>query len=106
MKLYSSPQGKTFSGVDRDLEFQQHIKSYPTKVLPIMSSVKHSLVKNLTDKEILRHFKEESVGADCQPICGNCECGKCPLGTKPLSIKKEEEYRKFLDNMYLDETGT
>ena len=76
MKLYSEPLGKTFSGVDGSLEFQQHIKSYPTKILPVLSTVRHSLVKNLTDKEIIRYFKEEIKGEYCRPRCGNCEFGE------------------------------
>ena len=107
MKLYTGPLGKTFAGSDVNLTFNEHVKSYPSRAIPILSSVRHSrVIKSLSDKEILKFFKEESIGAECNPKCGNCECGKCALGSKPMSIKDEKEYAKFRKNMFLDEVGT
>ena len=72
-----------------------------------MSKVKKALItKTLTDREILNFFKEESIGAETNPRCGSCECGRCALGTQQMSLKEEREYKKFRDNMYLDEAGT
>ena len=107
MKLYMGPLGKVFGGYDETLNFNDHVKSFPTRAIPVISSVKHSkVIKSLTDKEILKLFKEDSIGAECQPKCGNCECGKCPLGHRTMSLKDEKEYKMFRDNMFLDEVGT
>ena len=102
-KLYSGPLGKTFMG---SFKGNSVIKSYPSKATPVISTVKKAIIRPLDNKEILDFFKEESIGAECSPKCGNCECGKCPLGTKPMSLKEEKEYNKFRDNMFLDEKGT
>ena len=106
VKLYRGPLGETLSGTfcDKNSKFS---KAYPTKVTPVISSVKRaSVIRSLTDNEILKYFKEESIGAECNPKCGSCQCGKCPLGSKPMSIKEEKEYNKFLENMFLDVDGT
>ena len=107
LKLYSGPLGITISGNTDIFSHPEHVKSYPCKATPIVSSVKRaSVVRTLTDKEILQFFKEESIGAECTPKCGNCECGRCPLGMKPMSLKDEKEYKRFRDNMFLDVDGT
>ena len=38
IKLYGGPLGKTFGGVTSDLSFNSHVKSYPTKVFPVLQS--------------------------------------------------------------------
>ena len=48
-----------------------------------------------TDRELLDYFKEENIGAECNPKCGGCLCGKCPLGAKKMSLKDEREYEIF-----------
>ena len=102
LKLYQGPLGLTISGSSKSSS-----RSYPAKVTPVISTVKKAKVmKTLTDKEILKHFKEESIGAECSPRCGNCECGKCALGGKQMSLKEERDYKMFKDNMFLDEKGT
>jgi len=97
----------TFFGPPNAVCNMEHIKSYPTRATPVFSSVKRaSVIRSLTDREILKHFKEESIGSECNPKCGNCECGRCPLGVKQISIKEEREYQKFRRNMFLDMDGT
>ena len=59
-----------------------------------------------TDKEILDFFREENIGVECNPRCGNCQCGKCALGTKQMSLKDERDYNLFKSNMRYDEEGT
>lgn len=90
VKLYRGPLGETLSGTfcDKNSKFS---KAYPTKVTPVLSSVKQaSVIRSLTDNEILKY--KESIGAECNPKCGSCQCGKCPLGSKPMSIKEEREH--------------
>ena len=44
IKLYGGPLGKTFGGFNSDLTFDSHVKSYPSKVFPILqSSVKRAI---------------------------------------------------------------
>ena len=107
VKLYEGPLGRTFFGTPDAVCNMEHVKSYPTRATPIVSSVKRaSVIRSLTDKEILKYFKEESIGAECNPKCGSCECGKCPLGSRLISLKEEREYQKFRKNMFLDTQGT
>ena len=70
------------------------------------SSVRKAITKRATltalsktEKEILKYFKEESIGVECEPKCGNCQCGKCALGSKQMSLKDEKEYNKMLEKM-------
>ena len=107
MKLYDGPLGKTFSGQSEDISFEEHSKSYPTMVIPIMmKKAVTRKITSLTDKQMLHYFKEESIGAECHPKCGNCECGKCAIGSKLMSLKEEKDYEDFKNNMYLDVKGT
>ena len=107
MTLYGGLLGKTFSGRDSSLSFQQHVASYPSKAVPVFSTVRSfKAIRSITDQEILTMFREDKIGAECNPKCGACACGKCPLGSKTMSIKDEREYKKFCENMYLDEIGT
>ena len=106
LKLYKGPLGLTISG-NTDLLKSDQQKCYPTKATPVVSKVKKTLItKTLTDREILKFFREESIGAETNPKCGSCECGKCALGTQQMSLKEEREYKKFRQNMFLDEVGT
>ena len=106
LKLYRGPLGMCISG-HTDLLKSDQLKRYPTKATPVVSKVKKALItKTLTDREILNFFKEESIGAETNPRCGSCECGRCALGTQQMSLKEEREYKKFRDNMFLDEAGT
>ena len=57
-------------------------------------------------KELLQFFKEESIGVECSPKCGNCLCGKCPLGAKSMTILNERKYTDFQDRMSYNEKGT
>ena len=107
MTLYGGLLGKTFSGQDSSLSFLQHVASYPSRAVPVFSSVRSfKAIRNITDQEILTMFREDKIGAECNPKCGGCQCGKCPLGSKTMSIKEEKEYKKFCQNMFLDEIGT
>ena len=38
IKLYGGPLGKTFGGFNSDLTFNSHVKSYPSKVFPVLQS--------------------------------------------------------------------
>ena len=59
LKLYSGPLGMTISGNTDVFGHPEHIKSYPSRATPIVSSVKRaSVVRTFTDKEILDFFKE------------------------------------------------
>ena len=96
LKLYSGPLGKTISG-NTEMFTSEHVKSYPARVTPVIcSSVKMSFSK-LTDRQILDHFKEESLDSTCD---------KCPPELRQMTLKEEKEYQKFKDNMYLDVEGT
>ena len=58
------------------------------------------------EKELLDFFREENIGVECNPRCGNCQCGKCALGTKKMSLKDEREYNNFARRMRYDKEGT
>ena len=117
IKLYDGPLGQTISGTDPDLKFPRYNTCYPTVARQVLtsraSSVRKAITKRATltaltktDKEILKYFKEESIGVECEPKCGNCQCGKCALGSKQMSLKDEKEYNKMLEKMIYDEDGT
>lgn len=106
LKLYQGPLGLTISGSSKSSHHDTS-RSYPSKVTPVISTVKKAKVmRTLTDKQILQHFKEESIGAECSPRCGNCQCGQCALGGRQMSLKEERDYKLFKNNLYLDEKGT
>ena len=51
----------------------------------------------------LNRVKEESIGVDCQPRCGNCICGRCALGTKRMSLKEDFELMEHRFTVELEE---
>ena len=57
-------------------------------------------------KDFLDYFKEENIGADCNPKCGSCQCGGCALGGKAMSIKNEREYEIMKNNLHYDPVGS
>ena len=57
-------------------------------------------------KDLLAYFKEESIGVECSPRCGNCLCGKCALGSKKMSLSDERKYVDFQSRMRYEEEGT
>ena len=106
LKLFAGPLGRTIAGNAKTF-FKEHTASYPSQAVPVIkSSVNKVISERLTDKGILNFFKEESIGSECHPKCGNCECGKCALGNRQMSLKEEKMYQKFKDNMFLDVKGT
>ena len=106
LRLYTGVLGMAISG-KTNLVSSEHTTAYPTRATPIVTVIKKAkLMKTMTDKQILNHFKEESIGVECSPKCGSCQCGKCSLDGREMSIKDEKEYKKFKENMYLDEKGT
>ena len=119
MTLYEGPLGMVFGGSDSDLRFTPHVNSYPTAVREVVKDTfvhlqtMKTIVKAATlissaknEKEFLDYFKEENIGAECNPRCGGCRCGQCASGSKSMSLKNEREYDKFRANMYLDKEGT
>ena len=66
MTLYGGLLGKTFSGWDSSLSFQQHVASYPSKAVPVFSTVRSfKAIRSITDQEILTMFREDKIG--CKP---------------------------------------
>ena len=57
-------------------------------------------------KELLHYFKEESIGVECSPRCGNGLCGKCALGAKKMSLADERKYADFKERMSYNEEGS
>ena len=119
MTLYEGPLGMVFGGSDSDLRFTPHVNSYPTAVREVVKDTfvhlqtMKTIVKAATlissaknEKEFLDYFKEENIGAECNPSCGGCRCGQCASGSKSMCLKNEREYDKFRANMYLDKEGT
>ena len=96
LKLYSGPLGKTISG-NTEMFTSEHVKSYPARVIPVITSSVKKSFSRLTDRQILDHFKEESLDSTCE---------KCPQELGQISLKEEKEYKKFKENMYLDVEGT
>ena len=123
MALYEGLLGKVFGGLDPDLKFGQEFKmsfrstreTIPkvcVKTLraaltgtsdPVVITQAHTAK---TDKEIFEFFKQENIGAECSPKCGNCRCGKCPPGGKQMSLKYEKDYNMFTNHMRYDKEGT
>ena len=56
-------------------------------------------------QEFLNYFKQENIGTDCTPKCGNCACGRCAIGEKMMSIKEEREYEVIKSNLKYDAVG-
>ena len=102
MKLLDGPLGKTFAGVDRSglLGGTQFSSNFFTSAIinPSVIAIDSSQVKYkptpigtfnvvtefeasvLSDtllcnisREFLNYFKEEGIGVDCNPKCGNCQ---------------------------------
>ena len=71
-----------------------------------MNSSKCFLGMKDPSKDLLEYFKEESIGVECSPKCGNCICGKCALGSKKMSLANERKYADFQSRMKYDEEGT
>ena len=135
MKLIDGPLGKTFAGVDhsRTLGGSQLSSNFYTSAVlhhPVIAVSQDQLKSNsctedplsyliegeatvLTksllcnaSRDFLNYFKEENIGADCNPRCGNCICGSCSLDGKSMSIKEEKEYELIRSNLQYDAVGT
>ena len=116
MVLFDGPLGQVLGGFDPDLVYveQRAMVSAVHHVLPtahtatLRALVKEVAFTNLarTDRELLDYFKEENIGAECNPKCGGCLCGKCPLGAKKMSLKDEREYEIFSSKLSYDVKGT
>ena len=59
-----------------------------------------------SDNLILDYFREENIGVDCVPRCGNCQCGHCAFGGKRMSLQNERKYEVFKSNLTYDPVGT
>ena len=57
-------------------------------------------------KELIDYFREEAIGVECTPKCGNCLCGKCTFGAKKLSLADERKYADFQSRLVYDKKGT
>ena len=101
VKLYSGPLGMAFMG---DIGNQARKQKYPVQATRVMKA--RTIKPALSNSEILNYFKEENIGADCQPRCGGCQCGKCPTGSQQMTIKEEKLYKRFKDNMRLEMDGS
>ena len=102
VKLYSGPMGLSFMGdIQGDKKKIYSMQAFPVKTV----SVKKARTA-LSDREILRYFKEEQIGVECSPKCGSCACGKCAIGDQLMSIQEEKAYSRFRSNMVLDKVGT
>ena len=116
MILYEGPFGKVFGGSCNFLKITPMKMCHPTSVVEVdrhhlvtmKAIVKSStcLVSAKADRELLDHFKEESIGVHCEPRCGGCRCGKCAVGSKQMSLKDEREYQRFRENMVYEPEGT
>ena len=105
MVLFDGPLCQVLGGFEPDPVYaeQRAMVSAVHLVLPtahtatLRAFVKEVAFTNLarTDRELLDYFKEENMGAECNPRCGGCLCGKCPLGAKKMSLKDEREYEIF-----------
>ena len=58
------------------------------------------------EQSLCQMYKEESIGVDVNPRCGDCKCGNCSIGNKTMSLKNERLYEMFRNNMIYDEKGT
>ena len=134
MKLLDGPLGKTFAGVDQSgilggPQFSSNfftsavvsqpvvaidskfIKDQPHPVDPhlVLTEMEATVLSNSllcsASKDFLNYFKEESVGVDCNPRCGNCQCGSCAIGGKLKSLKEEREYELIKSNLTYDPVG-
>ena len=101
IKLYSGPLGMCFMG---DMGSDSRHQSYPVRATRVMKA--RTVPNPLSNRDILQYFKEENIGADCNPKCGGCRCGKCATGSQQMSIKEEKLYARFKKNMHLDIEGT
>ena len=115
MSLYEGLLGKVFGGLDPRLKFGQEFKmSFRSTrgIIPPQVSIKtlRAALKEVsyaisqthiakTDREILKFFEQENIGAECSPKCGNCHCGRCPPGGKQMSLKDERDYSMFTNHM-------
>ena len=115
MSLYEGLLGKVFGGLDPRLKFGQEFKmSFRSTrgIIPPQVSIKtlRAALKEVsyaisqthtakTDREILKFFEQENIGAECSPKCGNCHCGRCPPGGKQMSLKDEKNYNMFTNHM-------
>ena len=116
MVLFDGPLGQVLGGSSPDLQFVQQ-KCFVTAVHPVLPTVHTATMRAFvqdmartslarTDREILDYFKEENIGAECNPKCGGCLCGKCPLGAKQMTLKDEREYELFSSKLQYDVEGT
>ena len=134
MKLRDGPLGKTFAGVDKSgtlggpqlsstffisAVVQQPVIAINSEQIKdvectvdtefIASQLEAaSLSKSLlckSSKDFLDFFKEENIGVDCKPKCGNCQCGNCAIGGKLMSLKQEREYEVYRSNLEYDPVG-
>ena len=135
MRLLTGPLGKTFAGADqsRTLGDCQLSSNFFTSAIvqePILSVAAHQikdspssadysihaaeLEANIlshsllckTSRDFLNFFKEESIGVDSHPRCGNCACGNCAIGSKLKSIKEEKDYEVIRGILEYDSTGS
>lgn len=51
------------------------------------------------DRDFLKWWKWESIGASCEPRCGGCRCGNCQPGGKEMTLAEEREMEIVRDGL-------
>ena len=107
--LWDGPLGKTVSGTHPDLfeevevTARHSLTTFARSMRTVAVKVEERLTRDLgkrghqvkttaaSNKEILEWMRWDSIGAACEPLCGNCRCGRCPPGGKEMSLSDERE---------------
>ena len=106
--LWSSPLGKTVTGVHADLteglEVTAHVASSHCALSMKTEAVRIEIPVScpgrscggvstvaVSNAEVMEWMRWDSIGAACEPLCGNCQCGKCPPGGKNMSLAEERD---------------
>ena len=112
MALFDGPLGLVLGGSDPCLR-QTNITVFRVQSSTRKATTLRALITDvchktdlMSGKELVSFFKEESIGVECSPKCGNCQCGKCPLGAKQMTLKDERQYDLFVSHMKYDKEGT
>ncbi|XP_060768409.1 uncharacterized protein LOC132875561 isoform X2 [Neoarius graeffei] len=52
-----------------------------------------------SNRDFLKWWKWESIGAACEPRCGGCRCGNCQPGGKEMTLAEEREMEMVRDGL-------
>lgn len=114
--LWDGPLGKTVGGAHPKLFEEVEVSAHMSKT-HFARSMRAAAVKyeeftdsipepNHSSKEVpeiqgstastskesfLQWWKEDSIGAACEPRCGGCRCGNCQPGGKGMTLAEERE---------------